>query len=91
MARNGKHRFHRSLDLLGNAVGLAIQLGERAGNTRGRVGVLRHRLERARSELDAHRQSKPLDVRHSRQLAERVLQLTVEYITEVLAVWTEEN
>lgn len=91
MARSGKKRFNRSLDLLDSAVRNTLRLGDQVGEKQGRVGALRERLQRARSELDVHRETQPLEERRSRQKADIVLLLTVEYLSELVKTQTSEK
>ena len=84
MANWSKKKLHRSLDLLDRAVALSLRLGEQARKNTGRVGALRKRLQRARADLDAHRNSQPLDKRRSQQKADNVFLMLVEFLSEVI-------
>jgi len=79
MARSDLGSSKRSLDLLSRTVSLILRLGDAMGTNDGRVSVLRERLQRAQSELDAHRHSQPLDKRRIRCKSDEVLGLAIEY------------
>jgi len=82
--------FARSLDLLSHSVALAMRLGDHVGGNQGRVGVLRSRLQKAQSELDAHRRRQPYDKRLVARKADRVFGFLVEYLTVLVDESTED-
>lgn len=85
MSNANSKEFTRSLASLERAVELAIRLVEQSGKPPGRVSALCDRLRRARSKLDAHRKSQPLEKRKAWQLADDVLTTLVELLTIVNA------
>jgi hypothetical protein len=84
MAQASRRELTRSLNLLGRAIELILRLGELAGRNNGRVSVLREKLKRAQAELDAHRESQPLDKRRVRHKSDQVLGLAIEYLIALL-------
>jgi hypothetical protein len=86
-----KKYLNRSLDQLEHAAELAVQLGEQAGDSTGRVGALRKRLQQLRAELRDWRKLQPLDQRRSRQKADRLFRLTVECVEAVIAALSVET
>lgn len=80
-----KKKEARSLDLLARSAALVMRLGEMVGKDQGRVGVLRDRLRRAQSSLDAHRKSHPLDRREAERRADRVFFALAEYLVALIA------
>jgi hypothetical protein len=86
-----KRCVNRSLDQLERAAELAVRLGQQAGDSKGRVGALRKRLQQLGAELRDWRKLQPLDRRRSRQKADRLFRLTVECVEAVIAALSVET
>jgi hypothetical protein len=86
-----KRYLSRSFDQLERAAELALRLGEQAGDNNGRVGALRKRLQKLGAELRECRKLQPLDQRRSRQKADRLFSVTVEYVEVVIAALSVET
>lgn len=84
MAQKNNKQFIRSLVLLDRSVSLVVRLGDLVGENNGRVGVLRDRLRRSKSDLDAHRKRQPHNKRLVRRKADRVLAETIDYLTALI-------
>jgi hypothetical protein len=85
MARANGPTFARSLDRLSRATELALRLADLSVGDTGRVNAVCERLRRVQSELDAHRNSQPLEKRRALRLGDEIIAALVELLTIVEA------
>lgn len=84
MAHANTRKFARSIDLLDRAVVKALRLCDSTGLNKGRVGVLRERLQRAQAIMDAHRKRRPLDKRLVMAMADDASSTLVEFLAAMI-------
>lgn len=84
MAHANSRKFARSIDLLDRAVAKGLRLCDSTGLNKGRVGVLRKRLQGAQANLDAYRKRQPLDKRLVKTMADDVFSTLIELLDAMI-------